>query len=178
MNKQYQYDVAISFAEEDIAIATELADEMTALGLKVYNYKNFSAQNWGKDLMDVVVEVYKYQARYALVLVSESYLKKKWTKIERQIIQGVKRDAKAYLLPLRLDDSELPDVSDHTIYEMYNDNAQEIALQCKTKMEERIPLDNQPFLAHKKRIKKYIKKSNKVLNNYIKTNKGGIQIKM
>ncbi len=53
-------------------------------------------------------DLYTNQARFAVILVSRHYIQRRWTKLERQAVQAraFKQDS-PYLLPLRLDDTEL-----------------------------------------------------------------------
>ena len=93
--------------------------------------------------MDTIIKVFKYESRFALVLVSENYLKKKWTNLEREVIQSVNRESLAYLLPVKLDESELPWVSPNIIYQEYNNCPLEIASLCYEKIK------NQPEISSK-----------------------------
>ena len=107
--KQFDYDVALSFAGEDRATAEELATLLKARGVRVF-YDLFEQANlWGKDLYQHLQGVYRDRAMYAVILVSEHYVKKAWTRHELQQVQA--RDFmenREYILPLRLDNSELP----------------------------------------------------------------------
>jgi formylglycine-generating enzyme len=129
------YDVAISFAEEDVQAATAIKQSLDACGLSTYFYKDERASNWGENLFNVVVDRYKDTATFALVLISKDYVKKRWTNIERQIIQTVfKESGKAYLLPLKLDDTVLEGMTDNIIYEKWKNNPDEIARLIERKI--------------------------------------------
>ena len=136
-DKKYKYDVAISFAEEDKEIAERIAKSCEKLGLKPYFYEDESAENWGENLFNIIVNRYRDTARFALILISQHYIKKRWANIERQIIQGVTREQDtAYLLPLRLDNTDLPGLTDNTLFMDWreNQNPEKVAESIKLKI--------------------------------------------
>ena len=106
---RYEYDVALSFAGEDRSTAEELAEGLSAAGLRVFYDRYEQAQLWGKDLYQHLQSVYRDRARYCLILVSAPYVAKLWTKHElRQAQARAFEESREYILPLRLDDTELP----------------------------------------------------------------------
>ncbi|GGD05282.1 toll/interleukin-1 receptor domain-containing protein [Hyunsoonleella pacifica] len=143
MERQYKYDIAISFAEEDYQIAKNIALALRKINLEPYYYKDDRGRNWGTNLLDTITKVYKYESRFALILVSKNYLEKKWTTLEREIIQSVHRDSADYLLPLKLDDTQLPDMPPHIIHEEYSNNPDEIAVLCHKKIQS-LPIHHYP----------------------------------
>lgn len=109
LNKK-NYDIAISFSGEDRKIAKEIAEKLTRLRIRVF-YDNFERANlWGKDLYAHLSDIYGGEkAKYCLMIVSQSYAKKHWTNLERQAAQAKAfREEHEYILPLRLDDTEIP----------------------------------------------------------------------
>ncbi|MFE3898545.1 MULTISPECIES: toll/interleukin-1 receptor domain-containing protein [unclassified Priestia] len=111
------YDIAISFAGEDRKIAEEIANKLNELGIRVF-YDNFEkAILWGKDLYTHLSDVYGEKAKYCLMIVSKSYAKKHWTNLERKAAQAKAfREEHEYILPLRLDDTEIPGLLSTTGY--------------------------------------------------------------
>lgn|GEM_PF-4682305 len=70
-----------------------------------------TADLWGKDLYAHLSEVYRNKSRYCLILISRSYSAKQWCNHERMAAQARAFQENAeYVLPLRLDDTELPGV--------------------------------------------------------------------
>jgi TIR domain len=64
---------------------------------------------WGHDLYALLDDVYRKRARFTIVFVSRFYASKPWTQHERQSAQArALTNIGPYLLPVRLDDSELP----------------------------------------------------------------------
>jgi hypothetical protein len=113
----YKYDVALSFAGEDRKLAEELTTEMKKLGLKVFYDKDEQATLWGKDLFQHLQPVYRDFSRYCVILVSCHYAKKEWPRHElRQAQERVFRENTEYILPLRLDETEIPGINATTGY--------------------------------------------------------------
>lgn len=112
-----KYDVAISFAGEDRPVAEKLAASLVTVGLKVFYDEYEQANLWGKDLYTHLSKVYKDDSKYCLMLVSEHYARKQWTSHERRAAQArAFAESSEYILPLRLDDSEIDGVLDTTGY--------------------------------------------------------------
>ena len=75
------WDLAISYASEDLAVAegiwAQLRDEFG-----VFFAPKQSAYLWGEDLNQVLPHVYGQESRYVLVLSSADYVRKHWTTVE------------------------------------------------------------------------------------------------
>ena len=103
------YDVAISFAGEQRAEARAIADCLRKAGLKVFFDEYEDAMLWGEDLYERLSDIYQNQAGYCITLVSTEYAEKVWTSHERKNAQArALKEAKAYLLPVRFDSTEVP----------------------------------------------------------------------
>jgi len=112
-----KYDVAISFAGEDRPVAQQLAASLVLTGLNVFYDEYVQADLWGKDLYTHLSKVYKDESKYCLMLISKHYAKKQWTNHERRAAQArAFAESSEYILPLRLDDSEIEGVLDTTGY--------------------------------------------------------------
>ena len=107
------YDVALSFAGEDRAIVRELATKLKSAGYLVFFDEFQEAELWGEDLSVKLKQVYKEQARFCVMFISEHYARKPWTNHERQAaLSRAFNERRAYILPIRIDDTELPGFSD------------------------------------------------------------------
>jgi hypothetical protein len=112
----YYYDIAISYASEDRAVAETLANRLTARGVNVFYDRSadIQASLWGKDLYAYFAELYSKRARYCLVVISSNYVRKAWTRHELQAAQerALKESLgnREYILPLRLDNTEVPGI--------------------------------------------------------------------
>ena len=105
---KYYYDVVLSFAGEDREYVEECADILTALGIKVFYDSYEQDVLWGKDLYTFLADIYSNKARYAIVFISQHYVKKCWTKHEFKIINERMFNIETeYLLPVFLDDTKL-----------------------------------------------------------------------
>jgi len=107
----YEFDIAISFAGEDRAIAEQIARSLRKRGLSVFYDMYEQATLWGKDLYVHLDEVYSAKARFCVMLLSEHYARKLWTNHERQSAQArAFQQREEYILPVRLDGTEIPGI--------------------------------------------------------------------
>jgi hypothetical protein len=115
--KAKTYDIALSFAGEDRKWADALAMALRKNGISVFYDEFEKAELWGKDLFQYLNKVYRRKAKFCVVLSSKNYLRKKWTRHELQSAQ-VKAfgQTQEYILPLKLDNTELPGVNPTTGY--------------------------------------------------------------
>jgi len=120
------YDVTISFAGEDRPVAESLASLLVAQGLNVF-YDAYEQSNlWGKDLYVHLSKIYKDEAKYCLMLISEQYAKKQWTNHERRSAQArAFSESSEYILPLRLDDAKVDGILDTVGFLDYRKVAEE-----------------------------------------------------
>lgn len=107
--QEFEYDIALSFAGEDRDVVEALAALLADDGVAVFYDRYEQAVLWGKDLYQHLQAVYRDQAEYCLVFVSDHYARKLWTKHElRQAQARAFREHSEYILPVRLDDTEIP----------------------------------------------------------------------
>ncbi|MDQ2838952.1 MAG: TIR domain-containing protein [Actinomycetota bacterium] len=105
----YDFDIAISFAGEDRALASQVAEALKAAGVRVFYDQDYQSGMWGADLVEYFDQIYRLKSRYALLFVSQSYASKMWTRHERRsaLARGLEQE-EVYVLPVRLDDTNLP----------------------------------------------------------------------
>lgn len=117
MTEEYQYDVAISFAGEDRHYAEELAIMLKSYGIKVFYDQWEQDKLWGENLYDYLADIYNKKATYCVMFLSRSYAEKLWTNHERQNAQArAFREKTAYILPIRLDSTEIPGIAETVSY--------------------------------------------------------------
>lgn len=105
----FAFDVALSFAGEDRAYVDGVAERLRARGVRVFYDRYALVETWGVDLYELFDEVFRTKARFAVVFVSHHYVDKPWPTHERRSAQArALTEFGAYLLPVRLDDAELP----------------------------------------------------------------------
>jgi TIR domain-containing protein/HEAT repeat protein len=106
---KYKYDIAVSFAGEDRSTVEEFVNALTRYDISVFYDSWEQAQLWGKDLYQYLDLIYQQAARFCVIFVSEHYVKKAWTKHELRSAQArAFQQNSEYILPIKLDDTELP----------------------------------------------------------------------
>lgn len=107
----YDYDVALSFAGEDRKVVEQFAEQLKAQGLRVFYDIWEQANLWGRDLYQHLDEVYSKKARFCVMFLSTHYAAKAWTNHERKSAQArAFQENDEYILPIRLDDTEIPGI--------------------------------------------------------------------
>src|SRR5215216_422286 len=106
---KFKYDIAVSFAGEDRSVVEEFVNALTANDVSVFYDSWEQAQLWGKDLYQHLDMIYRQAAQYCVIFISENYVKKAWTKHELRSAQArAFQQNSEYILPIKLDDTELP----------------------------------------------------------------------
>jgi len=104
------FDVAITYAGSDRGIAKQIADQLVHRGLSVFFDRYYPQHLLGEDLAETFDDIFRSRASFCAMLISKAYADREWTRHERRsaLARAVKEKGKAYILPLRLDDTELP----------------------------------------------------------------------
>ncbi|MBP6821556.1 MAG: TIR domain-containing protein [Acidobacteria bacterium] len=104
----FDYDVALSFSGSDREYAERLSDELRLNGIAVFYDRSEQWNLWGRNLQLHLAELYRIRARYCIVLMSTNYFTSRWTKVELEAALAHEFErGDTYILPLRLDDTEL-----------------------------------------------------------------------
>jgi hypothetical protein len=110
-NDPFEYEVVLSFAEEDRAVAEEFASLLRAKGIQVMYDESQNAELGGGDFVTHIAELYRTKAYYCVMFISRHYPLQTWAEAERTAAQEHSlRDADEYILPIRLDDTEVPGI--------------------------------------------------------------------
>lgn len=136
---QRKYDVAISFAREDSLQAEALAAALKRLGVSVYYYQFEKGKGLGTDLHLKLTDIFQNQSKYCVILISKDYLNE-WTEIELNAAwaRKIKNREKDYILPVRLDQTEIPGLLPTMEYlEWPPDNEESIARAIASKLNKR-----------------------------------------
>ena len=105
------FDVVLSFAGEDRAVAQEIAEELRGRGVQVFFDQYEKAALWGENLYDYLSDVYQNRGYFCVMLISHHYARKLWTDHERRAAQARAFQEKyPYILPIRLDDTPVDGV--------------------------------------------------------------------
>jgi hypothetical protein len=125
---EFDYHIALSFAGEDRGVVDELASVLAQEGVRVFYDAYEQAELWGKDLYQHLQGVYRDRAEYCVVFISGNYAQKLWPRHELKQAQArAFSESREYILPVRLDDTEVPglnvttgyiDLRTHTIVEL------------------------------------------------------------
>jgi hypothetical protein len=134
MIKKYKYDIAFSVAEEDLPVAWLVAAALREKNISYYLYTEHRAANLGKSILEITGEIYAGMAKYVLMITSSTFVNKYWAGIESQFASFHGRKKDAYVLQLRLDDTQLDGLSRHIVFEKWRDNPSEIAAVIAQKM--------------------------------------------
>jgi hypothetical protein len=114
---QFEYDVALSFAGEDRAVIEEFANLLNAKNIRVFYDEYQAMERGGSDFVTHVAEIYRTKARYYVMFISQYYPLKEWTEVERMRAQEhALRDAREYIFTIRLDDTDVPGITETTGY--------------------------------------------------------------
>ena len=107
----HSYDVAFSFAGEDRSYVEKVANCLKSSNIIVFYDAFEQIDLWGKDLYSHLDKVYREEARYCVIFISEAYRKKLWTNHERESAQArAFQENSEYILPARFDDTEIPGI--------------------------------------------------------------------
>lgn len=113
-----RYHIALSFAGEDRTYVEEVANHLRSASVDVF-YDLFEEEDlWGKDLYEHLTSVYRDQAMFTVMFVSEHYVTKLWGTHERKSAQArAFRESREYILPATFDPSvEVPGMLETTGY--------------------------------------------------------------
>ena len=75
------WDLAISYASEDEALAREIAHGLRD-EFRVFYAPEEDGYTWGLDLNQALPHVYRVRSRFVLVLSTPAYVRKHWTRVE------------------------------------------------------------------------------------------------
>jgi len=110
---EYKYQVALSFAGENRKYAKGLAELLKNKNISCFYDKYEQADLWGKDLYQHLQSVYRDKAQYCVVFLSQAYAQKLWPRHELESAQArAFREHKEYILPVKIDDTEIPGINE------------------------------------------------------------------
>jgi hypothetical protein len=105
---EWQWDVALSFAGAQRSYVEQVAEALTAQGVRCFYDADEQIELWGKYLAEELPAIYGEQAA-AVVSVSGEYAARDWTRLERRAaLDRAVRERREFVLPARFDDTTLP----------------------------------------------------------------------
>jgi hypothetical protein len=108
---RFSFEVVLSFAGEDRGYVEQVAAFLKEEGVDVFYDRYEEATLWGKDLAEHLDFVYRSDARYCVMFLSQHYADKIWTNHERRAaLARAVQDRQEYILPARFDSTEIPGI--------------------------------------------------------------------
>ena len=108
---RYSFDIAVSFAGEDRETVRRYCKLLSSNRLRVFYDEYERIGLWGANLYDKLDEVYRTKALFCVIFISKHYAAKVWTNHERKSAQArALQENREYVLPVRLDDTEIPGI--------------------------------------------------------------------
>jgi hypothetical protein len=123
------FDVALSFSGTERTYAKILAVKLRDAGFAVFYDNFYPEQLWGKNLTAFLDEVYRKKARFCVILVSKDYKEREWTNHELRSAQAraLQEKGNDYILPIRVDATDLDGLPPNVGYLSIDLGAEEIA---------------------------------------------------
>ncbi|RFZ61374.1 hypothetical protein DE4576_05470 [Mycobacterium marinum] len=116
---EYDFDIAVSFAGENRGFVEEIVRnvQQSAPDVTVFYDDDYKYESWGKDGLEYFTDVYMNRARFVAMFISTLYAQKEWPRAEkRAALARALTERSEYVLPIRLDDTELPGMPPTVLY--------------------------------------------------------------
>ena len=134
MGEKLNYDIAISFAGQDIDIALciYLALKLYTPQTKQYYYPLRQKDMVGRKLLDRLTNIFFNESRQVILIVSKNYVNKENIPVQTEIKAFMKRfhkQKKPFLIPIIVDNTELKEVHEDLeglTYTKWNHNPKEL----------------------------------------------------
>jgi len=113
-----RYHVALSYASEQRDYVDKVAEFLKTRNVRCFYDQDEESTLWGKNLDEVLERIFqKEQAYFAVIFISQEYVKKKFPRMEFQYARSnAINQEQEYILPARFDSAELPGLSDLVKY--------------------------------------------------------------
>lgn len=158
---QREFDVALSFAGEDREHAKQLADLLESGGYKCFYDEYNRAQLWGKNLLEHLETVYKDKAHFCVPFLSKHYEEKWWPRLElRSAAARAFKENREYILPVRLDDTEIKGILPTVMYlDLRELSIEEIYQDLKEKLSETLQIKPDKPAEHASELRPFSEES-------------------
>jgi hypothetical protein len=111
------FDIALSFAGTERDYARAIAAITEKNGLKVFLDEIYEAELWGENLVETLSDIYTNKAKFCLIIISQEYRNRVFTKVERRAaLDRAIQEKAAYILPVVVDDSWIEGLPRATAY--------------------------------------------------------------
>lgn len=118
-----RFDVAITVARPDRKHAKQLAERLRKAGVEVFYDELYPEHLWGQNLIDTFDEIFRLRATFCVMFISKEYALREWTNHERKsaLARALKEKGSSYILPIRIDDTDLPGLPPTVSYMSLNE---------------------------------------------------------
>lgn len=108
--RPFEFDIAISFAGADRAVANEIYAVLRAAGCRVFYDLEHEHLLLGEDLAEYLYDVYLRRSRYVVVIVSFNFVNSNWAGNWewRAVLARMQSQREPYVLPYLIDNVALP----------------------------------------------------------------------
>ena len=118
MNKTNDYQVALSFADEQRAYVEEVAHHLAGRRIAVFYDEFERVRLWGRNLAEAFHKAFEQQSDLVVMFVSQAYVEKPWPRHERRsALSRMIREQGEYILPVRFDDTPVDGLPEDVGYE-------------------------------------------------------------
>lgn len=117
LSSNYKFDVALSYASEQIEYVRKVAQILEKNGVRIFFDEFKKSHLWGKELTTYFKEVYYSQSKHCIMFASKEYFSKAWPSFERK--QALARQLEVgddYILPVKFDDNDIPGLASTIAY--------------------------------------------------------------
>lgn len=104
-DENHEFDIAISFAGENRALAKHLAEQFATLDIPVFYDENFEANYLGMAWSKEFTRIFGSASRYVVCLLDKHHHEKIWPTFEREVF--LPRVVKGEVIPIYLDDTPI-----------------------------------------------------------------------
>jgi len=116
-NKNYKYNVVLSFAGEQREYVEQVAKYLKENGIKYFYDKENKAEQWGKNLAEYFGDLYSNKAEFCIMFISKEYNERMWPTHERRsALDRAIKSKEEYILPVKFDDTEIEGLYTSTGY--------------------------------------------------------------
>lgn len=114
---EFEHDIAISFAGEDVDLASRLAERLEKTGVSVFFASAQQADLLGERLRRILTRKYGSGTRFVVALVTQHYSMKDWTRFELEIArEEEQKRGEAFVLPLLLADASVVQIPSDKVH--------------------------------------------------------------
>lgn len=103
--EEFEFDIAISFAGENRALAKHIAEQLAVLDVQVFYDENFESNYLGKTWSKEFTRIFGSASRYVICLLDSNHQDKIWPTFEREVF--LPRIIKGDVIPIYLDNTSI-----------------------------------------------------------------------